>query len=272
MKTPYLLAVLALPVLCHASDAYRTDAHVHHNPNGEITLTSQPVMPSTPQKTQKSALKAPRNKTTSDLTTTYPLPTPQDNASEKSLDTPRHPAKAAVSPLTQPPKPITFFVSAHEAPFRALTRWVEKKGYRKVAYALSDQEQAALLTPVETKLNFTGDLKQAIHELGQTIGLPLKFELQRGIAAVHTQNGLIEVHWVHGASLKAVVKNLAREYRWRWQPASWMSGEDYPLMSEYGIVTPRNGFDVALDIVLDGYPVQAQLIPSSHTLFIRNRQ
>ncbi|MDN4695745.1 hypothetical protein QYZ45_17535 [Vibrio parahaemolyticus] len=50
-----------------------------------------------------------------------------------------------------------------------------------------------------------------------------------------------------------------------------MSDDDYPLMSEYGIVTPRGAFDLALDTVLEGYPVQAQLIPSSRNVFIRER-
>lgn len=271
MKTTCLLAVLALPALCHASDSYRTDAHAYHNEDGEVTLSSQlirPTSPATPPR--KTAFHARESL----LTRT---PTSQDiTASPNVRDKTTTSTSVKTTPLSRAPTPTTFFVSANEAPFRAITRWFEKKGYRKIAYSLSTDEQAALLTPMEENLNFTGDIAQSIGELGQKIGLPLKFEYQNGIAAVHTQNGIVEVHWIHGQSLKAVVKNLAHDYRWHWQDegprASWMSEDDYPLLSEYGIVTPRDGFDAALDTVLDDYPVQAQLIPSSRTLFIRKRQ
>nr|WP_176453530.1 hypothetical protein [Vibrio parahaemolyticus] len=38
-----------------------------------------------------------------------------------------------------------------------------------------------------------------------------------------------------------------------------MSDDDYPLMSEYGIVTPRGAFDLALDTVLEATPYKRSL-------------
>ncbi|HIF6147849.1 TPA: hypothetical protein ACX3IV_004940, partial [Vibrio parahaemolyticus] len=170
----------------------------------------------------------------------------------------------------------TFFVAAGEAPYRALQRWLDKAHITKVAYGLSDEQQAKLLEPIERNKNFTGSLAVSIHELGKALGIPLRFDVQRGIAAIHTLNTMPDVQWVHGASLKEAVANLAHVYGWQWhddgQRPSWMSADDYPLMSEYGIVTPRGAFDLALDTVLEGYPVQAQLIPSSRNVFIREKE
>ncbi|EJL6404692.1 hypothetical protein NMS23_003509 [Vibrio parahaemolyticus] len=171
----------------------------------------------------------------------------------------------------------TFFVAAGEAPYRALQRWFEKAHITKVAYGLSDEQQAKLLEPVERNENFTSNLEVSIHELGKALGIPLRFDVQRGVAAIHTLDTMPDVQWVHGASLKEAVANLAHVYGWQWHDddgarPSWMSADDYPLMSEYGIVTPRGAFDLALDTVLEGYPVQAQLIPSSRSVFIREKE
>ncbi len=74
----------------------------------------------------------------------------------------------------------------------------------------------------------------------------------------------------YSASLKEAVANLAHVYGWQWHDdgarPSWMSDDDYPLMSEYGIVTPRGAFDLALDTVLRAtrasaaYPQFAQCV------------
>lgn len=170
----------------------------------------------------------------------------------------------------------TFFIAAGEAPYRALQRWLDKKHLTKVAYSLTAEQQAKLLEPIERNKNFTSNLDVSIHELGKALDIPLQLDVQRGIAAIHTLNTMPDVHWVHGASLKEAIANLAHAYDWQWHDdgahPSWMSGDDYPLMSEYGIVTPRGAFDLALDTVLEGYPVQAQLLPSTRTVFIREKE
>lgn len=170
----------------------------------------------------------------------------------------------------------TFFVGAGEAPYRALQRWLEKAHFTKVAYGLSEEQQAKLLEPIDHNENFTSSLAVSIYELGKEQGIPLRLDVQRGVAAIHTLNTTPDVQWVHGDSLKEAVANLAHVYGWQWhddgERPSWMSADDYPLMSEYGIVTPRGAFDLALDTVLEGYPVQAQLIPSSRSVFIREKE
>ncbi|WP_455291510.1 hypothetical protein [Vibrio parahaemolyticus] len=180
------------------------------------------------------------------------------------------------SSVDAPSGATTFFVAAGEAPYRALQRWLDKAHITKVAYGLDNEQQAKLLEPIERNKNFTGSLAVSIHELGKELGIPLRFDVQRGIAAIHTLNTMPDVQWIHGASLKEAVANLAHVYGWQWHDdgprPSWMNTDDYPLMSEYGIVTPRGAFDLALDTVLEGYPVQAQLIPSSRSVFIREKE
>lgn len=169
-----------------------------------------------------------------------------------------------------------YFISKGEAPYHAIQRWFESKKFARVAFALDDKQQAALLEPLEQSVNYHGTLPDAITELGKQLELPLHFDMQRGIAAIHTLDVVPDIQWVHGNTLKQAVANLARSYGWQWQndgaQASWMSDNDYPLMSEFGVVTPRGAFDEALDTVLDGYPVKAQLIAGTRQVFIREKE
>lgn len=169
-----------------------------------------------------------------------------------------------------------YFISKGEAPYHAIQRWFESKKFARVAFALDDKQQAALLEPLEQSVYYHGTLPDAITELGKQLELPLHFDMQRGIAAIHTLDVIPDIQWVHGSTLKQAVANLARSYGWQWQDAgaqaSWMSDNDYPLMSEFGVVTPRGAFDEALDTVLDGYPVKAQLIAGTRQVFIREKE
>ncbi len=169
-----------------------------------------------------------------------------------------------------------FVISKGEAPYHAIQRWFESKKFARVAFALDDEQQAALLEPLKQSVYYHGTLPDAITELGKQLELPLHFDMQRGIAAIHTLDVIPDIQWVHGSTLKQAVANLARSYGWQWQDkgaqASWMSDNDYPLISEFGVVTPRGAFDEALDTVLDGYPVKAQLIAGTRQVFIREKE
>ncbi|XEV14923.1 hypothetical protein ACBZ90_18215 (plasmid) [Vibrio alginolyticus] len=169
-----------------------------------------------------------------------------------------------------------YLISKGEAPYHAIQRWFESKKFARVAFALNDEQQAALLEPLKQSVHYHGTLPDAIAELGKQLELPLHFDMQRGIAAIHTLDVIPDIQWVHGNTLKQAVANLARSYGWHWTnegaQASWMSGNDYPLMSEFGVVTPRGAFDEALDTVLDGYPVKAQLIAGTRQVFIREKE
>lgn len=174
------------------------------------------------------------------------------------------------------PAPTTFVIGVNESPYRALSRWFHDKRIDKVAFALSAEEQEVLMTPLDKRMEFTGSLPRTITQVGETLDLSLRLDVQQGVAGLHTLKGPVDVRWVKGETLKSAVASLAESYQWHWLDggvrASWMSEDDYPLTGEYGVVTPRGGFDKALDTVLEGYPVQAQLISSSRTVFITERQ
>ncbi|MEZ9025070.1 MULTISPECIES: hypothetical protein [unclassified Vibrio] len=174
------------------------------------------------------------------------------------------------------PAPTTFFIGVNESPYRALSRWFHDKRIDKVAFELSAEEREVLMRPLEKYMNFTGSLPRTITQVGEALDLSLRLDVQQGVAGLHTLKGPVDVRWVKGETLKSAVASLAESYQWHWLDggvrASWMSEDDYPLTGEYGVVTPRGAFDKALDTVLEGYPVQAQLISSSRTVFITERQ
>ena len=174
------------------------------------------------------------------------------------------------------PAPTTFFIGVNESPYHALSRWFHDKRIDKVAFELSAEEREVLMRPLEKYMNFTGSLPRTITQVGEALDLSLRLDVQQGVAGLHTLKGPVDVRWVKGGTLKSAVASLAKSYQWRWLDggvrASWMSEDDYPLTGEYGVVTPRGAFDKALDTVLEGYPVQAQLISSSRTVFITERQ
>ncbi|EKO3821471.1 hypothetical protein NTH40_003025 [Vibrio harveyi] len=181
-------------------------------------------------------------------------------------------------PPTPPKKvlPTTFFVAKGEAPLRAIQSWFKSKNINRIAWALDNQQRRILLTPVKQNINFTGTLPQTIKALGKRFDLPLDFDVQKGIAAVHTLDTWPQIEWVHGQSLKEAVANITRAYGWTWVAdgpiKSWTSKDDYPLMAPYAIVTPRGALDLALDTILDGYPVRAELIESSRLVIIREKE
>lgn len=182
---------------------------------------------------------------------------------------------SVLAPIELPP-PTTFYIAVDESPYRALSRWFHDKRIDKVAFALSAEEQDVLMRPLEKRMNFTGSLPRTITQMGEALELSLRLDVQQGVAGLHTLKGPVDVRWVKGETLKDAVASLTHSYQWQWLDSggrtSWMSEDDYPLMGEYGLVTPRGAFDKALDIVLEDYPVQAQLISSSRTVFITERQ
>ncbi|HHY0517167.1 TPA: hypothetical protein ACVU5T_003659 [Vibrio parahaemolyticus] len=239
-------------------------AHAQQSSGDEVAMTPR---------LSKTLTAQPSSASSSHLDNTDALFTGGGASTAKSTST------TSKSAATTPKKTngnLNFFIAEGEAPYRAIQRWLNQGKVTKVAYGLSEEQQAQLLKPMARPANFHGTLPDAIQNLGKTLDMPLRFDMQRGIGAVHTLTSTPDIQWVHGSTLKVAVANLARAYGWHWNSegaqASWMSENDYPLMSEFGVVTPRDAFDLALDTVLDGYPVQAQLISSTRSVFIREKE
>ncbi|WP_305843102.1 hypothetical protein [Photobacterium leiognathi] len=51
-----------------------------------------------------------------------------------------------------------------------------------------------------------------------------------------------------------------------------MAPDNYTLIAPYPVVAPRGDFAFALNTVLDGYPVQAQLLYATKNIFIVEKE
>ncbi|GAM65483.1 hypothetical protein JCM19232_4983 [Vibrio ishigakensis] len=187
----------------------------------------------------------------------------------------KRPKRSNEKTVLAPHKPITYTVNVGERPYHALVRWADKNHYQKMAFTLSDEQKETLLEPATRPLNFTGNLNETVNELGKHLKLPLRFTGQRRIAGIHTLEGPVDVVWIHGSTVKEAAINLTKHYQWHWlthgPTPSWLAPDNYPLASDYGLVVPKGAFDLALDNLLEGYPVQAYLVMGSRTAFIRER-
>ncbi|MDN4710996.1 hypothetical protein QYZ44_17440 [Vibrio parahaemolyticus] len=64
----------------------------------------------------------------------------------------------------------TFLSPRAKRLYRALQRWLDKAHITKVAYGLSDEQQAKLLEPIERNKNFTSNLRGVHSRTRQSIG------------------------------------------------------------------------------------------------------
>ncbi|MFA0098643.1 hypothetical protein AB4406_26660, partial [Vibrio splendidus] len=110
------------------------------------------------------------------------------------------------------PAPTTFFIGVNESPYRALSRWFHDKRIDKVAFELSAEEREVLMRPLEKHMNFTGSLPRTITQVGEALDLPLRLDVQQGVAGLHTLKGPVDVRWVKGETLKSAVASLAKSY------------------------------------------------------------
>ncbi|WP_157134424.1 hypothetical protein [Photobacterium profundum] len=201
------------------------------------------------------------------------------------------PAKIAVKPqqakqstaYQTPTKKVIqpqYVVTKGQSYMTALRQWVAKDKLTRVAWSLPPE---TIKTLNETSPNgevFKGSLSQVVSTLGKQLDTPLHFahNPMKGLSAIHTLGSNVELNWVHGATLKAAVHNLTTDFDWSWkegmtiQGGSWMSPDNFQLAAPYPIVSPRGDFAFALNTVLDGYPVQAQLLYGTQLIFIMEKE
>lgn len=123
---------------------------------------------------------------------------------------------------------------------------------------------------------FKGDIESVIKQLGDKLEQPLYFSRNtKGLAAIHNIKGSVDIRWIHGSTLKDVIHNLTTEYQWQWtkgKNGSWMAPDNFAFVAPYPIVIPRGDFAAALNIIIDGYPVQAQLLYATKHIFIVEKE
>ena len=169
----------------------------------------------------------------------------------------------------------TYAVSANQTAVSALRQWLHNDKKTKVAWALSPQAEIALS---QKDHNVTAtNLTQAVAQLRTATKTPVFIAQQKGMVAIHSIPGLVDITWVHGGTLKEAIENIVIGYGWTWKNGnsaspSWVAADDYALRSAYPIVTSKDDITQALSQVLDGFPVQAQLLYGTQEVFITEKQ
>ncbi|AZQ13329.1 hypothetical protein [Shewanella khirikhana] len=188
-----------------------------------------------------------------------------------------HPTAQTVqsTPEATPAPVIThnLFIYPDESFYDAINRWLRADGYTTVAWSIDAEASEALAKHPQSVVSFAGSVRTALPTLSKQIGVPLYFSGSSSLAAIHQwHNRQVQIVLVNGLSLRDAVQKLAQDYGWNWnesnQSPSWLATNDYPFLTSYPIVTPQGDLARALGLVLDGFPVSAQLLDSTQTLFI----
>ncbi|WP_318419571.1 PFGI-1 class ICE element type IV pilus protein PilL2 [Photobacterium leiognathi] len=197
-------------------------------------------------------------------------------AGEKNASTvPFTLTKAKSSSVTSAVPPSrTYSVSPNQTAISALRQWIQTDK-AQVAWALSPQAENALNQKGHTIK--AASLSQAVAQLRNATKQPIYMTQQGNNVAIHSLPGPVDVVWVRGNTLKAGVESVVSHYKWKWKDdnsasPSWIAPDDYALRSAYPVVTAKGDIAEALNVVLEGYPVQAQLLYGTQEVFITEKQ
>ena len=184
-------------------------------------------------------------------------------------------SKASTATRTTPVKKaqVAYRVHAGESYRSALTRWAYKDGNRHLAFA----QDEAFLDTLEEKAaqDFvkTGSLARAVAALSASqaslSSLTLHPKPSLNLVAFHPWRGeRVTTLMVTGKTLQAAVKSTTEHYDWHWDTdASW-TVDDYPF-SAYPLVTREGDISAAMNTLLGPYPLKAQRLDATKTLYIK---
>ncbi|PSW30800.1 hypothetical protein C9J21_18520 [Photobacterium phosphoreum] len=189
------------------------------------------------------------------------------------------PSNIASKPLGVSPtsvKASKFYISQGQTYLNTLNRWISESGYSRVAWSIPNKLASKLNDISPNGQQFIGDLPSVVHQLGQQLGFPkLKFSHNyKGLAALHTFSSSVDIYWVDQKTLKNSLKVLTQFYGWHWLDSStqhsWLIPIDqvYFLNGSYPIVVPRGDFSAAVNTIIDGYPIQAQIDYGTKTIYV----
>lgn len=180
----------------------------------------------------------------------------------------------AESTKTNPKKPAaTFKVAAGESYRDALTRWVHKAQYTHIAFAQEPAFLAALDGIAGEGFSKTGTLPQAVaalsHSIPELSTLTLHPKPSQKLVALHPWKGkAVTTLMVDGETLLDAVRNTTKHYQWRWDEAHSWRGSNYAFTS-YPLVTPKGDISAAMRTLLAPYPLKAQRLDATKTLYIQ---
>ncbi|WP_181028003.1 hypothetical protein, partial [Vibrio jasicida] len=184
-------------------------------------------------------------------------------------------SKASTATRATPVKKaqVAYRVHAGESYRSALTRWAYKDGNRHLAFA----QDEAFLDTLEEKAaqDFvkTGSLARAVAALSASqaslSSLTLYPKPSLNLVAFHPWRGeRVTTLMVTGKTLQAAVKSTTEHYDWHWDTdASW-TVDDYPF-SAYPLVTREGDISAAMTVLLKPYPLKAQRLDATKTLYIK---
>lgn len=260
MSKKLVLLLIAVPTISFAMQPKIENESATYSQDGivisaDVLRKSQPVAPQSPPKI-KAIEVVPE--------------APAETVSQTTVQT--------VQPI-QEPAPITpvithnLFIYPDESFYDAINRWLKNDGYTTVAWSIDDEASEELAKRPKSIVSFAGSVRTVLPTLSKQIGVPLYFSETSSLAAIHQwHNRQVQIALVNGLSLSDAVKKLAIDYGWNWnesnQSRSWLAANDYPFLTSYPIVTPQGDIARALGMVLEGFPVSAQLLDSTQTLFI----
>jgi len=183
------------------------------------------------------------------------------------------------SPVIETPVLYSYFIYHDERYTDAINRWLKNDNFNHIAWAINEPTAQALNASPTGTLSFAGDISAAIQQLAKQLNIRLFVQVDRyrSQIGIHQWQGReVQISLISGSSLQAAILNLAEQYDWTWiengKDKSWLATNDYPFGSAYPIITPKGDLDSALRIVLEGYPVSAQLLDATHMLFIVDTQ
>ena len=170
-------------------------------------------------------------------------------------------------------KKTQYHVNQGESYRKALTRWAHKDGNAQIAFAQDADFLAALDKQAGMDFVKTGSLAQAIAALSAAIpelqSLTLYPKPSLNLVAFHPwPRQKVTAFVASGKSLQAAVKGATQHYRWNWDDTTSWAAPDYAFTS-YPIITLEDDISAAMRVMLSSYPLKAQRLDATKTLYIQ---
>ncbi len=161
-----------------------------------------------------------------------------------------------------------FSAYATETKKAAVSRWLWSLGIKSIAF---DPRITALNDAVsfENAKGFGSDIQRAVRQLLNEPTVFVSLDIgQPHVAAIHKYTKP-KVHITQGKTLQDAVAALVIDYGWVWNTESnWLVKDNFSHPHERIFVTEDADISSALTELLDGYPVRAQQMHATKTIYI----
>lgn len=180
---------------------------------------------------------------------------------------------AKTAPVKKPNPNAIGKVQSGETYEHALKRWLKLGGYNYTAWSVDEETEQALQQISPTNLSLNGTLQSRVAQVGIHLEKPIQLTVRNDIhiAAIHQFKSRTSLVLAQGSTLKDAVKNLVHDYGAKWDDEkSYRATDNYVFTAPYPIITKQDDIQSALDSLLYGYPVQANILKSSNLVFVED--